>query len=453
MVSSRDSDRPCTALPPSVFARRRRRVAERLGDAVMVLPGAPVRYRSRDTEYPHRPDSELYYVTGLREPGAVALLRGGADGGELTLFVAPTDAKAELWTGPRPGPDGVRERLGATAAFAISELGERLPALLDAAPQVYFRLGEHPAVEPHVIAALRTARGRGARKGTGPFAVVDPGRVLDELRLRKEPEELERIRRAAAITETGFRALAERIAPGVGEWELQAVLEGTFRALGGDGPAFETIVASGPNACVLHYVDLERRLADGELVLVDAGAACGLLAADVTRTFPVSGRLEGPARALYEVVEAARADACVAVKPGATVADVHAAAVGALTRGLLDLGLIPGPLDEALREERHKPFFPHQTSHWLGLDVHDVGDYAHDGRSVVLEPDMVLTVEPGLYLGAAAVAALPPDAQPERWAGIGIRLEDDVLVTSTGAERLTGGLPTEPDAVAALVGG
>jgi Xaa-Pro aminopeptidase len=200
-------------------------------------------------------------------------------------------------------------------------------------------------------------------------------------------------------------------------------------------------------------VDYERRLAEGELVLVDAGAACGLMAADMTRTFPVSGRFEGPARDLYEVVEAARAGACAAVAPGVTVADVHAAAVGALTRGLLDLGLIAGPLEEALEEERHKPFFPHQTSHWLGLDVHDVGDYASDGRSVVLEPNMVLTIEPGLYLGAAAVAALPPGAASERWAGIGIRLEDDVLVTAAGGERLTGGLPTEADAVAALVGG
>jgi Xaa-Pro aminopeptidase len=453
MVSTRDPHRPCTALPRSTFERRRRRVAEQLDDAVLVLPGAPVRYRSRDTEYPHRPDSELYYVTGVREPGAVAVLRGGADGGELTLFVEPTDSRAELWTGPRPGPDGVRERFGADAAYALSELGTRLPALLAEAPEVYFRLGEHPVAEPLVIAAMRTARDRGARKGVGPFAIVDPGRVLDELRLRKDPDELERMRRAAAITEVGFRALAERIAPGVGEWELQAVLEGTFRALGGDGPAFETIVASGPNACVLHYVDYERRLAEGELVLVDAGAACGLMAADMTRTFPVSGRFEGPARDLYEVVEAARAGACAAVAPGATVADVHAASVGALTRGLLDLGLIAGTLDEALEEERHKPFFPHQTSHWLGLDVHDVGDYASDGGSVVLEPNMVLTIEPGLYMGTAAVAALPPDAASERWAGIGIRLEDDMLVTVAGAERLTGGLPTEPDAVAALVGG
>jgi Xaa-Pro aminopeptidase len=419
-----------------------------------------VRYRSRDIEYPHRPDSELYYLTGLTEPDAVAVLRAGAGGdedgkdggdGDLVVFVAPRDAERELWAGPRPGPDGVKERLGIAEAYGLPELAARLPALLAGVQDIYFRLGEHASLERHVIEALRTARAKAARTGPGPVRIADPGLVLDDLRLRKEPVELERLRRAVAITEAGFRVLAARLAPGVGEWELQGALEGAFRSLGGDGAAFESIVASGPNACVLHYVAANRRLAAGELVLVDAGASFGLMAADVTRTFPVDGSLQGPGLDLYRVVDDARAAGVEAVAPGAHVGRVHEAVVRVLTAGLVDLGLVEGPLDAALERQAHKPFFPHQASHWLGLDVHDVGEYARAGTSRALEPGMVLTVEPGLYVREAALADAPAGARA--FAGIGIRIEDDVLVTDDGRENLTAGLPTDPAALGALVGG
>jgi Xaa-Pro aminopeptidase len=437
-------------LAPDVFARRRGRLAERLDDGVLVLPGTPVLFRSRDTEYPHRPDSELYYLTGVTEPGAVAVVQRDGETCALTLFVQPRDPEAERWSGPRPEPDEMRARHGATEVHALSELGARLGESLAGAPTIYFRLGEHPTVEPFVLEALRRARRRGSRTGTGPRRVADPGLLLDEMRLRKEAEEIARLRRAVAITEEGFRALATRIAPGAGEWELQGVLEGAFRSLGAEGPAFESIVAAGANACVLHHVGGDGRLGADELVLVDAGASFGLMAADITRTFPVSGAFQGPRRAVYEVVEAARAAAVATVSPGATVADVHRAAVRVLTEGLLEMGLIEGTLDDALEGEAAKPFYPHQTSHWLGLDVHDVGDYARDGESRVLEPGMVLTVEPGLYLSHAALAGAP--ALSAALAGIGVRIEDDVLVTETGAENLTAGLPSDPDSVAELVG-
>jgi Xaa-Pro aminopeptidase len=450
---------PPEPIPAERFRERRTRALEVLGGGVLVLPGSPVRHRSRDTEFPHRPDSELYYLTGLVEPDTVAVLRGGQGGG-LTVFARPRDPEAELWAGPRLGPDGARERTGADAAHALGELPARLPDLLDGATQVYFRLGEHPAVEPYVLAALRRARVRGPRRGTGPRRVGDPGLVLDDIRLRKDADELERMRRAAAITATGFEALAEAIRPGAGEWQLQAALEAAFRSAGGDGPAYESIVASGPNACVLHYVSRERRLGAGELVLVDAGAAYGLYAADITRTYPVGGDFGAEARAVYEIVEGARRAAVASVAPGATVASVHDAAVRALTEGLIGLGVLTGPLERALEDEAHKPFYPHQTSHWLGLDVHDVGDYALAGESRALEAGMVLTVEPGLYFGTAAqVAADEADKAAEgstreavaRFAGIGVRIEDDVLVTPDGHEVLTAAVPTAPDEVARLI--
>lgn len=441
---------PPEPLPSSVHQDRRARAVAAMGDGVLVLPGAPVRYRSRDTEYPHRPDSELYYLTGVTEPGAVAVLRAADGEAELVLFVESRNAEAELWAGPRVGPEAALERYGAVAAYPRGELAARLPALLDGASTVYFRLGAHPEVEAHVTGALRAARLKGPRKGVGPFGVVDPGRVLDDLRLRKDAHELARLRQAVAITQQGFRALAGRIAPDVGEWELQGVLEGAFRSGGGEGPAFESIVAAGPNACVLHYVHAAGRLRAGELVLVDAGTSYGLMAADMTRTFPVDGAFSGPARALYELVDAARQAGVDAVAPGAAVAHVHEAAVRVLTEGLVELGLVEGPVDAALERKAHKPFYPHQTSHWLGLDVHDVGDYAVNGESRRLEPGMVLTVEPGLYIRPAALEGAPPGAEAFR--GLGIRLEDDVLVTDDGRENLTGALPTDPDAVAALVG-
>jgi len=438
---------PLEGFPPETFQERRTRVLEALGEDVLVLPGAPVRFSSRDTEYPYRSSSELFYLTGAREPGTVAVLRGHAEEERYVLFVQPRDPKAELWTGPRLGPEAARERYGADAAHPLEELEAKLPGLIAGAGLVHHRLGEDDRVERLVRSALREARARGPRTGSGPRGVMDPGGLLDDLRVHKDGLELERMRRAAAITVDTFREALPAARPGVGEWELQALVDASFRRAGADGPAYLTIVASGSNACVLHYVENSRVVAAGDLVLLDAGAAVSMYASDITRTFPVAGSFTPEQRDVYQVVEAARARAVEAVRPGATVEEVHGAAVGTLTEGLVALGVLSGAAERLMEEKEHEAFYPHRTSHWLGLDVHDVGDYARGGASRALEPGMVLTIEPGLYFAPGHAKT------PARFAGIGVRIEDDVLVTAGGREVLTGALPTAPDDIEALVRG
>ena len=430
--------------PTAVLKERRRAASVALGTGVLVLPAAAVQLQSRDGERPYHPDRDLYYLTGATEPETVAVLTGGADP-ELHLFVRERDAEAELWHGPRLGPAGTAERLGPDACHPLGELERRLPELLRGADRVFFRLGADDYVERHVRDALAYARGRGARTGTGPRAVVDPGEILDELRLVKDTHELSLLRRAAEITVAGHLEAARRIAPGDGEWTVEAALHAAFRGAGGGGPAYESIVGSGANACVLHYVDNTSTIEDGALVLVDAGAEYGFYNGDVTRTYPAGGRLEGAQRDVYEIVDAARAAAVVAVKPGCPVAAVHDTATRVLVEGLVSLGVLQGDVEQLIADQAHKPFYPHQTSHWLGLDVHDPGDYARLGVPRDLVPGMVLTVEPGLYFRPSH------EATPARFSGIGVRIEDDVVVTSDGREVLTANLPTAADDVTALV--
>jgi Xaa-Pro aminopeptidase len=437
-------DRKERRTPPAERLRARRAsVLEALGAGVMVLPATPVQFSSRDTDLAYRPDSELFYLTGVEEPDAVAVLSGG-DPGAWTLFVAERDSDRELWGGPRDGPAEAVERFGPDACHPLSELDRRLPDLLAPADRVYARLGRGDTVERLVVQALERGRARGPRTGTGPRGVVDPGEILDDLRLRKDADEIERIRAAAALTVEGHRAAAAAIRPGRGEWWVQAELEAAF-GRGGGAPAFGTIVGSGANACVLHYRANDAYIADGALVLVDAGAELALYNGDVTRTYPASGRLTDAQRRVYDLVEAARAASVAAVRPGVTVAAVHQAAVRVLVEGLVDLGVLHGDVDDLVAQDAHKPFYPHQTSHWLGLDVHDPGDYARGGAPRTLEPGMVLTVEPGLYFRPGG------DERVEPYAGIGVRIEDDVLVTETGHENLTQALPTAPDDIEKLM--
>jgi Xaa-Pro aminopeptidase len=435
---------PLGGFPPETFPRRRDRALAALGDGVIVLPAAPLRFKSRDTEYPYRPDSELYYLTGLTEPDLVAVLRGGENAG-LTLFARERDPELELWSGERLGPERVAERTGADVVHPLAALEDELPGLITGPGRIHYRMGADPRTDRLVLDALARGRARGARRGTGPRAVVDPGEILDDLRLIKDAHELGRLRRAAAITVDAFRAALAATAPEMGEWELQAILDGGFRRAGGDGPGYETIVGGGARACVLHYVENRCRVGASDLVLIDAGAALGLYHADITRTWPVGGRFSGEQRAIYEVVESARTAAVAAIRPGTTIAAVHEAAVSVMVAGLVELGVLEGDPAALAAEEKHKPFYPHQTSHWLGLDVHDVGDYARGGQARVLEPGMVFTVEPGLYFRPGAEGG-------ERFQGIGVRVEDDVLVTADGCENLTGALPTAADRIAELVG-
>jgi Xaa-Pro aminopeptidase len=428
-----------------LFQRRREAVYASLGDGVLVLPAAPVHYRSRDTEYRYRPDSELFYLTGVTEAGAVAVLTGG-DEPRFELFVRPRDPEAELWAGPRIGPDRAAELYGADACSSVEELAARLPSMLAGGDRLYYRKRHADGVEDFVSGALSRARARGARTGGGPRALVDPGEILDELRLIKDDGEIEALRNAAAVSIQGQLAAARSIGVGASERDVEAAAEGAFRLGGATAPAFATIVGAGKNACVLHYVDNEDTIAEGDLVLVDGGAEVALYNGDITRTYPASGRFSKDQRAVYEVVNAARSAAITAARPGATLASVHGAAVSTIVTGLVELGVLSGEIDELIEGAAHKPFFPHQTSHWLGLDVHDPGDYAKSGDPRVLEPGMVFTVEPGLYFRPELT-----EGGAARFAGIGVRIEDDVVITDDGCEVLTAGLATSADDIEAMM--
>lgn len=405
----------------------------------MLLPAAPVRVRSRDSTYRYRPDSELFYLTGVSEPEAVALLRPGADH-PFTLFVRERDEEAERWTGPRLGPEAAGERFGADACHSTAELPERLPALLRGAETVYLRPEADPLLDRIAMGEIERARLRGGRQSGGPRGLIDPGVVLDEMRLRKDDAEIARIRTAATVTAEAFHEVLPSVVVGMGEWEVEARIEAAFRSRRASGPAFSTIAASGAHATVLHYEENDDTLVDGSLLLVDAGAEVEMYCGDVTRTIPVAGSFRPEQRTLYRIVEEAHAAALQRVAPGESVGALHRAAVERLAEGLIDVGLLEGPLDAAIEGRSYRRFFPHQTSHWLGLDVHDVGRYRVGDEERVLEPGMVLTVEPGLYI--------PEDAEDAgTFRGIGIRLEDDLLVTESGAENLTASLPLGIDDV------
>ena len=429
-----------------IFQRRRADALSQLGSAVMVLPSAPARYRSGDTEYRYRPDSELYYLTGTTEPETLMVLVGGHDS-RFVLFVRPRDDKEELWTGPRLGLEAAAERFGADECYPVAEMDDRLPGLLQAGERIHYRLGASERLDGFVRRALEQARSGGRRCGTGPRGLVDPGEILDELRLRKDAQEIEAIRAAARISAEGHRFGAAAIVAGVGEWVVEAAVDAGFRAAGATGPGFATIVGSGANACVLHYVENRDTIDDGALVLIDAGAEAALYNGDITRTYPAGGSFSDAQREVYRVVEAARRAAVDQVAPGVTIASVHDAATREIVEGLAALGVLSGSTEELLSEAGYRPFFPHQTSHWLGLDVHDPGDYARAGESRMLEPGMVFTIEPGLYFRPSVC-----EESAARFSGIGVRIEDDVLVTDEGCEVLTASLPTAEHEVEALVG-
>jgi Xaa-Pro aminopeptidase len=415
------------------FQARRARVLNELGEhSAMILPAAPEIVVGRDTELRYVPDPDLWYLTGYDQPEAVAVLSPAAD---------------ERWTGPREDVEAAGERVGADAVHPVDELEDRLPSMLRETDRIFFRLGTAPGhVENLVLDLLASGRAARQRSGRGPAELADPGLVLDEMRLIKGPAEIDAIRDAVAITVEAFRHGLGGVRAGAGEWEVEATVDAAFRRSGAAGPAFATIAASGANATILHYTDNHRVMQTGELLLLDAGAHHGGYNADLTRTVPVDGRFAGPTLDVYQAVLNAHESALDAVTPGATVSDVHQAALRQLVSAMLDLGVLDGELDALLEDEdAWKPFFPHRTSHWLGLDVHDVGPYAHHGHSRALEPGMVLTIEPGLYVAASTGA--PPHLR-----GIGVRIEDDVLVTADGHDVLSADLPTHPGQVAALVG-
>jgi Xaa-Pro aminopeptidase len=438
---------PAPALPASVFADRRSRLLELIGDGVAVLPAAPELLKSRDTDVLYRQASDFFYLTGFPEPDAVAVVTPHDAKSRLTLFVRPRAPEQEAWTGPRVGVERAAEEFGADAVYPISELAAKLPDLLKPADRIHCPIGVGELIDGRISEAFLKARRGRQRSGIGPMCLVDLEVTTGEMRLIKEAHELERIRTAAEISAVGHVAAMERTRPGVGEWEVQAALESAFRSAGAAYPAFPSIVGSGPNGCVLHYVSNHALLAEGELLLVDAGAEWGMYSGDITRTYPVSGRFSAEQLELYAMVLEAEEAGIAAVQPGATIGSIHDVVVRILARGLMDLKILPQmDIEAAIEAGEYKKFYIHQTSHWLGMDVHDAGPYRRAGEPIPLAPGMVLTIEPGIYIPADAAHV------PEHFRGVGIRIEDDVIVTADGPEVITRGVPVLPAEIEAIMG-
>jgi Xaa-Pro aminopeptidase len=411
---------------------------------VAILCGAGLATRSNDTEFRFRQDSDFHYLTGFDHPNAVAVFR--TDGGPaFTLFVEPRDPEMETWNGYRPGTDGALADFGANEAYANTELHSRLPDLLKRPDRLFHVLGRDRELDARIVENLETMR-RSSRAGAiPPEEIVDPRRALHEMRLHKTPEELEILRRGAAITHEAHHEAAKLSHGGVQEYEVEAVLDYTFRRRGSSGPAYGSIVGGGANATVLHYVQNNQPLRDGELLLIDAGCELEGYASDVTRTYPIGGSFNAGQRAVYEIVLEAQLASIAACQLGATLPEVHNASLRTLTQGMIDLGLLDVGFDEAIEKEAYRRYYMHGTSHWIGLDVHDAGTYTEDGQPRHLEAGMLFSVEPGLY-----ITADDENAKPEL-RGIGIRIEDDVVITDDGYENLTESIPKEPAAIEAWV--
>lgn len=428
------------------FRQRRERLMRQLGkDSAAVFVSGQETLRNGDVDYPFRQDSTFYYLTGFEEPSTVAVLRPGTDR-PYTLLVRPHDPQMAVWVGPRAGVDGAVERYGADQAFPIEELETRLRELLDGVTTLWFSLGGMTRTEGILTSLVARRRGMAQRGATPVEAVRDPQPLVDALRLRKSPAEVRALQRAIDITGRGLDAAMRATRPGMHEYEVQATLEETYRREGSVRDGFPTIAASGNNSCTLHYTTNRRRLQDGELMLLDTGAEWEFYSADVTRTYPANGRFTSAQRDVYEIVLAAQQAGIDRARPGHRFHDAHDAAVRVLVEGLVDLKVLKGDVESLIERDAYRHVYMHSTSHWLGLDVHDAGRYREDGQSVALRPGMVLTVEPGLYFAPGTKGI------PRRLQGIGIRIEDDILVTRDGNRNLSGHIPSAPDDLEALVG-
>ncbi|MEJ2132708.1 MAG: Xaa-Pro aminopeptidase [Gammaproteobacteria bacterium] len=426
------------ALTLKEFERRRRRLMEHMeADSIAVLPAAPMRLRNRDTEYPYRQESDFLYLSGFTEPDAVLVLVPGRAQGEAIMFCAERDAEKERWTGPQLGPERAVQMLHVDDAFPVSDMDEILPGLLEGRQRLYYTMGANAEFDRHVMEWVNMLRARKTKGAEPPEEFVDLGHLLHDLRLIKSAAEQRIMRRAGEITAFAHRVAMAKVHPGMNEQALEAELLYEFMRQGARYPAYPCIVGGGGNACIMHYTANNALLRDGDLVLVDAGCELEHYAADLTRTYPINGKFSGPQRELYEVVLRAQKCAIEAVRPGAHFNAPHEAAVAILVEGLIALGIMQGDANTILEDESYRRYSVHKSSHWIGLDVHDVGDYRIEGEWREIEPGMVLTVEPGLYIGPDAVDA------PEPLRGLGVRVEDDVLVTRDGHEVLTAEAPKE----------
>jgi len=462
------------------FIERRQRFAEALGDGVAIIPAGQEVRRNGDVHYPFRQNSDFYFLTGFDEPDAVAVLNPTDAKERYVLFVRPRDRQMEIWNGRRAGVEGAVATYGADSAYPVEELDDRLRGWLIDHPTLYYRLG-NAAFDARITRLLAELRGARSRGHASPIRVDDPGPLLHDLRLHRSPAELAAQRHACEISAEAHAEAMRYARPGLYEYQVQAALEFVCRVHGSPRDGYPSIVASGPNACILHYQENRRRMEDGDLLLIDAGCEYGYHTADITRTFPVNGRFSAPQRAVYELVLKAQQAAIAVARPGQRYETMHEAARRVLAEGLVALGALPRSLEDSLAMHHYREFFMHGTGHWVGMDVHDVGDYRINGRSRILEPGMVLTVEPGLYfdpdresttfalreysedemwerrlrLGMAAARRLEDEDKakapsvihpvPAALRAIGVRIEDDLLITETGCEILTAKAPKTLD--------
>jgi len=410
---------------------------------IAVLPAAPERLRSRNMTYAYRQDSDFFYITGFREPEAVAVLIPGRRQGEFLMFCRERDKARELWDGVRAGPEEVVAEYAADDAFPMDDIEEILPGLLEQSERVYYSMGVFTEFDQRLLGWMNQLHLR-RQSGHAPDELIALDHLLHEMRLFKSRREVGVMKRAARIAAAGHRRAMTVCRPGMKEYELEAEFRHEFARHGAEC-SYAPIVAAGANACILHYTDNNDVLSDGDLILIDAGCEYELYASDVTRTFPINGRFSAPQRALYDIVYRANAAAVEKVQPGNHWNDPHDAAVKEITRGLRDLGILKGRLPSLIKSEAYRPYFMHKTGHWLGIDVHDVGDYRVAEQPRLLEPGMVMTVEPGIYI--------PPNVRgiPKRWKGIGIRLEDDVHLSRTGPEVLSDQLPSSAEEIEAFM--
>ncbi|MGH7331504.1 MAG: aminopeptidase P N-terminal domain-containing protein [Candidatus Rokuibacteriota bacterium] len=476
-----------TAFDLAPFVERRQRFAEAIGDGVAIIPGAREVLRNGDVHYEFRQDSDFFFLTGFDEPDAVAVFNPSHTKEPYVLFVRPRDRQMEIWNGRRAGVEGAIGVYGSDNAYPVDQVDQRLREYAIDRPTLFYRLG-NPVYDARITRLLSELRGVGQRGRTVPARVEDPSPILHEMRLRRSPAELVRHRTACEISREGHLEAMRFAAPGLSEYHVQAALEFVFRSHGSPRNGYPSIVASGPNACILHYTENHRRMEEGDLLLIDAGCEYGYHTADITRTFPVNGRFTAPQRAIYELVLRAQLAAIAAARPGHRYEAVHEEARRVLTEGLVALGILPRGVAESLAMHHYREFYMHGTGHWLGMDVHDVGRYRIQQQSRILEPGMVLTVEPGLYfdpeletatyylreyseqemwerrdrLGMTAAKALEEDEKskaeaithriPREYRGIGVRIEDDILITADGCEVLTAGTPKTLDEIERVCG-
>jgi len=428
------------------FARRRKNLMALMeADSIAIIPSAREQQRSRDTAYPFRQDSDFFYLSGIDEPESVLVLLPGRRHGQFLVFCRERDKKMELWHGGRVGPEGMCEHHGADDAFPIGDIDDILPGLLEGRNRVYYSMGRRAEFDGQIMAWVNRIRGMESTGAIPPGEFTDLDHMLHELRLFKSAAELRLMRKAAEITTRAHCRVMQSCRPGMFEYQLEAGLQHEFAISGARYAAYPSIVGGGQNACVMHYVDNSDKLRDGDLVLIDAGCELENYASDVTRTFPVNGTFSAAQRALYDLVLSAQLAAIEEVKPGNHWNQPHDASVLILTEGLVKLGLLKGRVSALVKEEAYRPYYMHRVGHWLGLDVHDVGDYRVAEEWRVLEPGMVMTVEPGLYIPVDDLSVA------KKWRGIGIRIEDDVLVTEDGCEVMTSWAPKTTREIEALM--